>query len=67
MADNDNVIPFLRPDGSRTFVCEDCGWTVHVFADFEGGDFNVCRTCQFIGEHPQLPEHWKAILRGDAK
>ncbi len=59
-----DVLNFTARDGSRQFVCTDCGYTVFTFCDFEGGDCNVCRSCQFIGEHPQLSEEAKALLRG---
>lgn len=61
----DKIVAFVRRDGSRTFVCRECGYTVHAFADFDGDGLAVCRTCQFIGEHPQLPADARELLRGE--
>jgi hypothetical protein len=58
-----NVFAFPARDGSCTFVCTDCGCTVHSFADFET-DCNVCRTCQYLSEHPQTPKDIADLLRG---
>lgn len=45
------------------FICEDCGDDVHKFGEHDG--LSVCATCRYIREHPDMPEHIKALLRGD--
>ena len=54
-----------RRDGTREFVCTDCGYRVFVAVALDDDGTPVCRTCQFIGEHPQLPEDIKSLLRGE--
>lgn len=59
------IFPFARRDGSREFVCTECGDHVFVAIDLDHDGFDVCWTCRYIGEHPHLPEEAKKLLRGE--
>jgi hypothetical protein len=58
-----NVFAFTR-EACAEFACSVCGAQVYRYGD---RDFThtICRTCEFIGEHPHLPEETKALLRGE--
>jgi hypothetical protein len=59
----ENIFAFTR-DAVAEFDCTVCGAHVYRYGD---RDFThtICRTCEFIGEHPQLSDEAKALLRGD--
>lgn len=59
-----SIFAFTRRDGTAHFTCTGCGADVHRFG---GGvfDYPICAECQFIGEHPQLTDEIKALLRGE--
>ncbi|MCK1670335.1 hypothetical protein [Bradyrhizobium sp. 150] len=61
VSDSDHTI--TTNDHAHEFICTDCGDQVHKFGDHDGLD--VCATCRYIREHPDMPEHIKRLLRGD--
>lgn len=63
--DLSRIFPFVRPDGSRQFVCTECGWQICMAIDVDRDGVDVCHTCRYIGEHPHLPPEVKALLRGE--
>ena len=54
-----NIFAFTR-NAVAEFDCTACG--THGDRDFT---HTVCRTCEFIGEHPQLSAEVVALLRGE--
>jgi hypothetical protein len=58
-----NIFAFTR-NAVAEFECTVCGAHVCRYGD---RDFThlICRTCEFIGEHPHIPEEAKALLRGE--
>lgn len=59
-----NIFSLATRKGVREFDCTDCGCHVHSYGDTDT-DILICRTCQYIGEHPQLPDEAKRLLRGE--
>jgi len=45
-----------------TFVCTDCEYNVYMLTEAWDG-VPVCSTCQFVREHPDIPEDLKLVLR----
>lgn len=52
-----------NPDGSREFVCSDCGSSV-LQAVNDGFDFPVCWLCRYFSEHPQIPAEVRDRITG---
>ena len=51
------------PDHITEFVCEDCGYHVHVFGHYYG--LPVHSTCPLHPRTSDMPEDIKGHLRGD--
>jgi len=48
---------------SSTFVCAECGYTVHRYAIAAERPPTMCATCQYLNDDPNLTDRERVALR----
>jgi len=59
----DGAVNEVAADGAD-FICEDCGAAVFIIGTDPTPNVHVCGVCRFIRTVPDMPEDFKATLRG---